>query len=123
MPLCFDPFTFNIYAARNNGVKTADVEDAVYEEIEKIKKDGITETELQKVKKQKLMDFYSQIETIDGKSQNIGNYEVFFGDYKKMFDAPAEYNKVTGDDVKRVANEYFKKSNRTVGVIQSNTEE
>ena len=53
----------------------------------------------------------------------IGNYEVFFGDYKKMFDAPAEYNKVTVADVKRVANKYFKKSNRTVGILQTNVED
>lgn len=69
------------------------------------------------------MDFYSNVETINGKSQNIGDYEVFFGDYKKMFNAPAEYNKVTADDVKRVANQYFKKSNRTVGILQSNVED
>ena len=55
--------------------------------------------------------------------QDLGDYEVFFGDYKKMFDAPAEYSKVTVDDVKRVANLYFKKSNRTVGILQSNVED
>ncbi len=69
------------------------------------------------------MDFYEQVETINGKSNNIGNYEVFFGSYKKMFDAPEEYNKVTVGDVKRVASQYFKKSNRTVGILQTNTEE
>jgi predicted Zn-dependent peptidase len=69
------------------------------------------------------MEFYSQLETINGKSNNIGTYEVFFGDYRKMFDAPAEYSKVTADDVKRVANEYFKKSNRTVGILKTNVED
>ncbi|RYG41496.1 MAG: insulinase family protein, partial [Chitinophagaceae bacterium] len=62
-------------------------------------------------------------ETINGKSNNIGTYEVFFGDYKKMFDAPAQYNKVTADDIKRVANKYFTKKNRTVGVLKSVVEE
>jgi zinc protease len=123
LPYSFDPFECNIYAQCNAGVNEADVEKAIYVEIEKIKKDGITETELQKVKNQKLMDFYSQVETINGKSNNIGNYEVFFGDYKKMFDAPVEYNKVTVEDVKRVSNQYFKKSNRTVGILQTNVED
>lgn len=49
------------------------------------------------------MEFYNQIETINGKSNNIGTYEVFFGDYKKMFDAPSAFNKVTVDDIKNVA--------------------
>jgi len=50
-------------------------------------------------------------------------YEVFFGNYRKMFDAPAAYNKITIADIKRVANKYIKKSTRTVGVLKTNTEE
>ena len=119
----FDPTLFSFYAIAARGVSEADVEKAIYEEIEKIKKDGITERELQKVKNQRLIEFYGQIETINGKSDNIGTYEVFFGDYKKMFDAPAQFNKVTAGDIKRVANKYFIKSSRTVGILKPNVEE
>jgi zinc protease len=119
----FDPYLFNIYAVANQDVKESDLEQAIYAEIEKIKTDGITEKELQKIKNQKLMEFYGQVETINGKSNNIGTYEVFFGDYRKMFDAPANYNKVTIDDVKKVAQKYLTKSNRTVGVLKTNVEE
>lgn len=118
----FDPYVFGIYAVTNKGVNEADLEKAIYEEIEKIKKEGVKENELQKVKNQKVMEFYNQVETINGKSNNIGTYEVFFGDYRKMFDAPSLYNKVTIEDIKRVANKYFSKSNRTVGILKSNTE-
>jgi zinc protease len=119
----FDPTLFNFYLVASENIKEADVENAVYEEIEKIKTSGITETELQKIKNQKLMEFYSQVETINGKSNNIGTYEVFFGDYKKMFDAPAAYNKITVADIQRVAKKYFTKSQRTVGILKANTEE
>lgn len=119
----FDPTLFEFYAISSKGIKESEIEKAVYEELDKIKTDGITERELQKIKNQKLMEFYDQIETINGKSNNIGTYEVFFGDYKKMYNAPAEYDKVTAEDVKRVANEYFKKSNRTVGVLKENVED
>ena len=119
----FDPGLFNIYATANKDVSEIDLENAIYTEIEKIKNEGITEKELQKIKNQKLMEFYGQVETINGKSNNIGTYEVFFGDYKKMFDAPDNYNKVTVDDVKNVASKYFSKSNRTVGVLKTNVED
>lgn len=82
-----DPTLFWIYGSTNQGVNENEVENAIYEEIEKIKKDGITEKELEKIKNQKLIQYYQQIETINGKANNIGVYEVFFGDYKKMFDA------------------------------------
>ncbi len=119
----FDPTLFQVYAVTNKNVDEADLEKAIYEEIESIKKDGISEKELQKIKNQKLMEFYNQVETINGKSNNIGTYEVFFGDYKKMFDAPGNFNKVTVADVQKVAKKYFSKSNRTVGVSKSNVED
>lgn len=118
----FDPNLFNFYAVANKNVNDTDLENAIYAEIEKIKTNGITETELQKIKNQKLMEFYSQVETINGKSNNIGTYEVFFGDYKKMFNAPANYNKITVADVQNVAKKYFVKSNRTVGILKTNVE-
>ena len=119
----FDPSLFGLYVVSAKNIADSNIENAVYEEIESIKKNGITEKELQKIKNLKLMEFYQQVETINGKSNNIGTYEVFFGDYKKMFDAPALFNKVTVDDVKRVAGKYFSKSNRTVGILKSNTED
>jgi predicted Zn-dependent peptidase len=119
----FDPTLFGIAAVTAKNINENDLEKAIYEELEKIKKDGITETELQKVKNQKLMEFYGQVETINGKSNNIGTYEVFFGDYKKMFDAPAAFNKVTAEDIRKVTVKYFTKNNRTVGILKSNTEE
>lgn len=119
----FDPTLFIIAAVTAKNINETDLEKSIYEELDKIKKDGITETELQKIKNQKLMEFYQQVETINGKSNNIGTYEVFFGDYKKMFDAPAAFNKVTAADIKKVAVKYFTKSNRTVGILKSNTEE
>lgn len=118
----FDPNLFNFYAVANKNVNETDLENAIYAEIEKIKTNGISETELQKIKNQKLMEFYSQVETIDGKSNNIGTYEVFFGDYRKMFNAPANYNKITVADVQNVAKKYFTKSNRTVGILKTNVE-
>ena len=119
----FDPTLFGFYAVTNKGVNETDLEKGIYDELDKIKTEGINERELQKVKNQKLIEFYNQVETINGKSNNIGTYEVFFGDYKKMFDAPAQYNKVTADDIKRVANKYFNKSNRTVGILKSQVED
>jgi zinc protease len=119
----FDPTLFEIYAVSSKPTNELELEKAVYTEIENIQKNGISERELQKIKNQKLMEFYNQVETINGKSNNLGTYEIFHGDFKKMFTAPAEYNKVTAEDVKRVATEYLKKSNRTVGVLKANVEE
>ncbi len=119
----FDPGLFYIYTVTNKGVNHEDLENAIYKEIDKIKNEGISEKELQKIKNQKLMEFYGQVETINGKSNNLGIYELYFGDYKKMFEAPENFNRITIADVQNVAKKYFSKSNRTVGVLKTNTDE
>jgi len=123
MPNSFDPTLFMITATGARGKAPDALEATITREIERIRKEGITAEELQKVKNQKLIAFYGQIETINGKSNNLGTYELFFGDYKKMFDAPQAYEKVTADDIKRVANRYLKKSNRTIGIMSPQIED
>ena len=97
-------------------------EQAIYEELDKIIDEGVTDQELQKVKNNKLVNFYRKMSTINGKADSIGTYEIFFGSYKKLFDAPREYDKVTSGDIKTAAAKYLKKSNRTVGILKSKEE-
>lgn len=120
-PNAFDPTLFYFYGICNDGVSAAQLENAILNEVDKIINEGINEAELQKVKNQKLMEFYRTTETINGMSNTIGTYELFFGDYKKLFSAPDDYKKVTTEDIKNVAAKYFTKQNRTVGIL--NTEE
>ena len=121
-PMAFDPFLLYIYTVAASGVNEADLEAAIYEEIEKIVSEGVTEKELQKVKNLKLSAFYHSMETINGKANTIGTYQLFFGDYKKLFSAPEDYRKVTAVDIQNVAAKYMKESNRTVGILKSREE-
>ena len=117
----FDPTLFYFYGVCNDAVQASELEKAILDEVAKLIDEGINENELQKVKNQKLMEFYRTMETINGLSNTIGTYELFFGDYKKLFSATDDYKKVTVADIERVAAKYFTKQNRTVGIL--NTEE
>lgn len=118
----FDPTVMMVYAVANQNVKAEVLEKAIIDEIDKVVKEGITDNELQKVKNQKLMEFYHTMETINGKANTIGTYELFFGDYKKLFSAPDDYSKVTKEEIQQVAKKYFTKYNRTVGILQTEEE-
>jgi predicted Zn-dependent peptidase len=61
--------------------------------------------------------------TINGRANTIGTYEVFMGDYNKLFDAAKSYSAVTKEDVQRVAKKYFGSNNRTVATLQPAVEE
>ena len=73
--------------------------------------------ELAKARNQALAAFWHGLETISGKAQALGTFEVFQGDYHKMFDMPAEYASITADDLKQVASQVLTVNNRTVGVV------
>jgi predicted Zn-dependent peptidase len=113
----FDPNLFSIYAIAASGVSAPQLERSVLNQIDKVINEGITDVELQKLKNQKLMEFYRVMETINGKANSLGTYDLFFGDYKKLYEAPALYEKVTKADVQRVAKTYLTARNRTVGYL------
>jgi len=113
----FDPSLFSITAQPKAGVDPAEVEKAVYEELERVMSDAVTDEELEKAKNILLSGFYRQIMTISGRSDALGTYEVFFGDFKKLFSAADDFGKVTKADVQRVARLYFTANNRTVATL------
>src|SRR5262249_42929302 len=110
----FDPTLALIYAQPKQGVDPAQCEKEIYEELDKAKTSLISDQELEKAKNIRLVEFYHEMRTINGRANTIGTYEVYFGDYTKLFDAAKNYSAVTKDDVQRVAKKYFGPNNRTV---------
>jgi len=72
---------------------------------------------MEKARNIRLAEFYRQMRTISGRANTIGTYDVFHGDYRKLFDAVKSYNAVTKEDLQRVARKYFSANNRTVATL------
>ena len=120
----FDPTIIEIAAQPKQGVDPQKCEKAMYEEFESAKNALVSDRELEKAKNIRLAEFYREMRTINGRANTIGTYEVFFGDYKKLFDAAKNYSAVTKEDVQRVAKLYLGANNRTVAtLIPENAEE
>ncbi|WP_298443056.1 pitrilysin family protein [uncultured Ferrimonas sp.] len=117
MPMSFDPNLLYLYAVATPGSDSAKLEQTLIAEVNRLAVEPVTEQELTKVKNGKLMAFYQRMQTINGRSDNVGTYELFFGDYNKLFSAPEAYQAVTAADIQRVAKAYLTKARRTVGVL------
>jgi zinc protease len=115
----FDPGLAWIYAIVPPGGDAARTERLIDEEIARLAKDGPTPAELTKARNQALASFWRGLETIAGKAEALGQYEVFHGDYHLLFDAPAVYESITADDVRKLAATVLKSTNRTVGLLES----
>jgi zinc protease len=113
----FDPTLGVITAQPRQGVDPLACEKAIYEELENVKSALVSDRELEKAKNNQLADFYREMRTINGRANTIGTYEVFMGDYNKLFDAAKSYSAVTKQDVQRVAKKYFGPNNRTVATL------
>ena len=106
---------FNISGEAKEGHTPEDVEQAIYAELEKLKREEVPAQELQKVKNNfAAYEFRRLTSNMSILMQLINNDG--HGDWREINEAGRKNQAVTAADVKRVANEYFTKENRTVGI-------
>jgi zinc protease len=116
-PLSLDPGQMTIFLQVRSGADPAAAEKALYEELDGVVKNGVTEAELNKARNVLLADHYRSLKTIAGKANLIGNYEVFHGGWSKVNEVAARLEKVSEKDVQQVAAKYLRSTNRTAGVL------
>jgi zinc protease len=115
----FDPGLTWLMLTLPGGASIAEVEKVVDSALAEVVAKGVSDAELARAKNLYAAAFWKQIGTIDGKASLLGQFEVFEGDYRKLFDAPATYEKVTREDIQKAAALVFQNSRRTVGVLRS----
>ena len=105
-----------ISATYKPNMKTEDVEAAIYEEIERIKREGIADWEVQKAKNATRRNYINSLLSSLSRANTIGQYAVYYNDPNLINTRLDKVNAVTKEDVMRVANKYLKPTNRTVVV-------
>jgi predicted Zn-dependent peptidase len=90
------------------------IEEIVWEEIQKIQRDGVNEKELLKVRNQALASSVRAFEGLEHAANQLAFNELY-GSWKLVQDWPVEIGKITASDVKRVANQYLKYHRSTTG--------
>ena len=113
----FDPNTYSVFATLAEGASTVELEQALNAELASLATTGITLAELARAQHQVAASFWRGVSTMDGKARLLGEYAVLHGDYRKLFVAPAAYQRVTAEEVRAVARDVFKPQQRTVGVL------
>jgi predicted Zn-dependent peptidase len=84
--------------------------------IASLQKEKVDEASLARVKTRTRAGLIRQLDDNAGLAQLLAAYYANYGDWKKLFTSLDEIDKVTADDVRRVAREYFTPENRTVAV-------
>jgi predicted Zn-dependent peptidase len=92
----------------------AAVEKAIYAEIERLKTEPVADWELEKVRMQLRRQRAQQLRSTLFRSIVLGQYAVYYDDPSLINQLDAKYAAVTKEDIMRVAQKYFKDTNRTV---------
>jgi predicted Zn-dependent peptidase len=108
------PNLFLMYVAPNSGHSVAENEQAVYEVIDRLKREKVDEETLARVKAKVRAGLIRQLDSNSGMASNLTFYEVNYGDWRKMFAGLEDIDRVTAADVQRVVRRYFVESGRTV---------
>ncbi len=104
-----DPGLFAVFVSVKNKKYLKRSRQIVREELEKIIKNGITDSELERSKNQVMKSYVGALSTVNSKAKLLALNEIYFGDYTQFFKDLERYNKVSNEDIKRVAQKYFRK--------------
>lgn len=113
------PGLFIIFAIPNQGVDLTDIEEAVYEELDRVRKGDIDDSELQRVRTNARASVIRSLSSNQGMALNFAQTKAKRGDWRAIFTDLDKMDEVTVEDLQRVADTYLRKQTRTVGTIQT----
>ncbi|MEY2395877.1 MAG: hypothetical protein QOF94_2222 [Acidobacteriaceae bacterium] len=113
------PHLFAFYAFPLPGHTTQEVADAIHVEIERLKKEDISDDELKMIKTRTKANLIRGLAENTGLANQLAFYQTRYGDWRELFRTVDRIDQVTKADIRRVANETFNDTNRTVGVIET----
>lgn len=105
------------FAVPSRGHTSAECLELIDEEIEKIKKESVNPEELTKFKRGAEKNILNRMKSNSRMAALLTYADVVLGDWKLMIEQIEEIRAITAEDVKRVANKYLVKKNRTIGEI------
>src|SRR5438270_8361734 len=115
------PHLFYFFALPMPGHKPEEITDAIHAQIDRLKKEDISDAELKMVKTRAKATLIRGLDSNEGLATDLALYQTLYDDWRELFRAVNKINAVTKADIRRVANQVFVPTNRTVGVIENNS--
>jgi predicted Zn-dependent peptidase len=95
----------------------AELEQAVSEDLDRLKNEPIDRRELEKILNQLDASEIRSLRSNSGMASRLAYYQAITGDWREIIRKRNRVAKVTSDDIRRVARTYFVKSNRIVATL------
>jgi predicted Zn-dependent peptidase len=113
------PHLFAFLAVPLPGHKPDEMADAIHAEIDRLKKEDITDDELKMIRTRAKANLLRGLDSNQGLASELSLYQARYDDWRELFRQVDNLDKVSKADVRRIANQTFVPTNRTVGIIES----
>jgi predicted Zn-dependent peptidase len=113
------PHLFAFYAFPLPGHTPQEVADGIHAEIDRLKKEDITDDELKMIKTRSKANLIRGLDDNEGLATQLATYQRRYGDWRELFRSVDRIDQVTKADIRRIASEIFVDTNRTVGIIET----
>lgn len=108
---------FELVGTPSQDTTVKELEEALFAEIEKIKKDGVTQTELDRVKAAVIAADIYERDSMFYQGMQIGQLETMGYDWRLSKTYPDKLKAVTSEQIQAVAKKYLTKDNMTVATL------
>jgi len=112
------PHLFVFYALPIPGHKPQEMADAIHSEIERLKKEDISDEELKMIKTRAKAELIRSLGSNEGLAFELGLNQARYDDWRELFRSVDRIEKVSKADIRRVSIQIFVPDNRTVGIIE-----
>jgi predicted Zn-dependent peptidase len=112
------PNLFTIFAQPRHPHTNIELEEIILQEIEKIKTQPLTDTELAKAKNNIKMGYIQSLDSNSEIASILSYYESLLDDYRYISNYLNIIDKVSAEDIQKAAKVYLKKDNRTIAVLK-----
>ena len=116
------PNLFVISATPRSPHTNGELENAIYTELDKLKREPVPDKELEKTKNQMKVDYIRHLNSNSGLASMLSYFEVLTGDFRYLSNYIHVIEKITPADIMQAARKYLQKDNRTVASLFSRTE-
>lgn len=106
-----------LQAQPTQGNDVTKLEEQVWTQVDKVRNEGVTQQELDKAKRSFVAGQIMQRQTVLMKSSALQHARFMHGDLANVNEDIANYQAVTLDDIRRVAQKYLTPANRTVVTV------
>ena len=113
------PNMFVFFAISTPGHTPDETRDAIHADIERVKKEDISDEELRMIRTRAKADLLRRLGDNQGLAFQMGTAQSLYCDWRELFREVDKIEKVSKADIRRVANATFVDSNRTIGMIES----